>query len=126
MVKCCIFIIGLALVFGGFGGMVLGAYNTWFYAELDPGIFLGIGALILGIFLIYQSDKIEGDEMRRSLEAKQRREEEERQKEIQKEKEKFLREKQWEKELDIKYCVQCGTKLEVGQKFCVSCGNPIN
>ena len=122
MVKCCSFIIGLALVIGGGLGLYMGVYNTWYFARLDPGVLIGPVLLTFGILLLYMSNKWENDESRARWEAEKRKEEAI----IQKEKEKFLREKQWEKELDIKYCSQCGNVVKSGQGFCVSCGNPIN
>lgn len=120
MVKCCIFMIGLVLVFGAIIYFIIG---SWLFALI---------LLVVGIVLISWSSTLEKDELKRKEEQK-----------IQEEKERFLREKQWEKELEEKeaevntielevnsevnkFCPQCGTKLNPEQKFCVGCGTPIN
>jgi len=120
--KVLIFLIGLGLLISGIINLLTGIVlaimqRPPFYGVV--GIILGIIFILLGYYIICESD-VSGI---KELEHKKRKAEEDKAKETELRKQKFLEQEQWRQEMNnVKYCSQCGGVMEAKDNFCRSCG----
>ena len=126
MTRVLIFLIGLGLLLCGIVNLLTGIglaimQRPPFYGVI--GIVLGVIFILLGYYIISESD-VSGME---DLEHKKRKKEEKEKKEAEIRKKQFVEQELWRKEYqEAKFCGDCGNIVKKDEKFCRYCGTEVS